>query len=80
MTAPDLPIGGTTGLCHETSATIDAAAVWLVAADRTGQAIVPELRQRFGLTTMEAIEAIREANRQRAATSFLTGTRLGGTA
>ncbi len=50
---------------HTATAAIDAAADWLLSADRTGQAIVPELRQRFGLTSLEACEAIREANRRR---------------
>lgn len=65
MTAPDIAVGGSTGCCHESSASIDAGADWLLSEDRTGQAIVPELRQRFGLTTLEAIEAIREANKRR---------------
>lgn len=63
-----LPIGGTTGLSHEHSASIDAAADWLLSeSDRTGQAILPEIKQRFGLTSLEAVEAIREANKRRAA-------------
>lgn len=52
---------------HEHSAVIDLAASWLLSEpDRRGQAIVPELKCRFGLTTLEAIEAIRAADRRRA--------------
>lgn len=42
---------------------IDAAAQWLATggADRT-KAVVPQLRQRFGLTAAEAVAAIRESN------------------
>lgn len=57
---------GATGMCHESTASIDAAADWLLSeSDRTGQAILPEIKQRFGLTNLEAVEAIREANRRR---------------
>jgi len=66
MTSPTIPGGGSTGIDHESSASIDAAADWLLSEpDRTGQAILPEMRQRFGLTSPEAIEAIREANKRR---------------
>ncbi|WP_036262968.1 hypothetical protein [Mesorhizobium sp. WSM2561] len=60
----NLPIGGTTGLCHETSAAIDEAATWLATTPRRqrGKPAVPLLRGRFGLTAQEACEAIREAN------------------
>lgn len=51
---------------HEHSAAIDEAARWLAAiADPSGMAIVPEIRTRFGLTSLEAIEAIRHANQLR---------------
>lgn len=60
---PDLPIGGTTGLCHEASAAVDEAGQWLARqGDMTGRAIVPELKTRFGLTALEAIEAIRASH------------------
>lgn len=72
MIAEIIPIGGTTGLCHEATASIEAAAQWLLSEpDRTGQAIVPEIKQRFGLTTLEAVEAIREANRRRPASNLV---------
>lgn len=61
----NLPVGGTTGLCHQSTAAIDQAAAWY-AANRstvTGPQIIRELRQRFGLTPLEAINALREAAR-----------------
>jgi hypothetical protein len=63
MEAKTLPIGGTTGLSHGHSAAVDQAAEWLAALqdhDRP-RPIVPLLRQLFGLTALEAVEAIREA-------------------
>ena len=60
----DLPIGGTTGLCHETSAAIDEAARWLATTPRRQRqrAAVPLLRERYGLSAPEACQAIAEAN------------------
>jgi hypothetical protein len=58
----DLPIGGTTGLCHETSAVISEAAAWY--RDHRydcERPVVPALRRRFGLTVTEALAAMREA-------------------
>lgn len=52
-----------TGLCHESSASIDEAAHWLRAnRDLAERPIIPALRRRFGLTPLEACQAIREAN------------------
>lgn len=63
---PDLPVGGTTGICHESRATIDDAALWLIMqGDMTGRAVVPEIRQRFGLSALEACEVIRTAGQYR---------------
>lgn len=58
MIASELPIGGTTGLSHEHSAAVELAARWL-AEHRTSltKAIIPALRERFGLSINEAIEA-----------------------
>lgn len=58
-----IPVGGTTGLSHEHSAAIDAAAEWLASTsqEKRPHPIVPALRQRFGLTALEAVQAIREA-------------------
>lgn len=62
-----LPIGGTTGLCHEHSAAIDEAAKWLAQTPRHQRGpAVPELKSRFGLNALEACAAIREANLMRA--------------
>jgi hypothetical protein len=49
---------------HEHSAAIDAAAEWLALnpRDRISRPVVPMLRERFGLSAMEAVEAIRAAN------------------
>ena len=49
---------------HEHSAAIDAAAEWLsrTPRERMNLPVVPMLRERFGLSVLEAIEAIRAAN------------------
>lgn len=64
----NLPIGGTTGHCHESTAAIEEAAAWLASPlrQRVNRPIVPHLKETFGLTTMEAMDAIREANLRRA--------------
>ena len=42
---------------------IELAARWLPdQPDHRGRALVPELRERFGITTAEAIEALRRAH------------------
>lgn len=65
MTSPDaLPVGGTTGHCHESTAAIEEAARWL-AANRTSldRPIVPTLKERFGLSALDAVRAAAEAVR-----------------
>lgn len=59
MTAPDL-----TPPEHEHSAAIEQAARWL-AANRTSldRPIVPTLKERFGLSALDAIRAAAEAVR-----------------
>jgi hypothetical protein len=60
ITAKDLPVGGTTGLSHEHSAAIDQAVEWLATTpfrDRP-KPLVPALRERFGLSALEACGAI----------------------
>ena len=48
---------------HTATAAIDDAARWIIAqGDTRGRALVPELKCRFGLTAVEACQAIREAN------------------
>lgn len=70
MMAPDVPVGGTSGHCHESTVAIEAATAWLLAEpDVRGRAIVPELKCRFGLTTLEACEAIGQAAWSRSATA-----------
>ncbi len=63
----DTPVGGTTGLCHETTAAIDDAARWLAEHRQELRAqlrpIVPALREQFGLSPNEALLAAAEAVR-----------------
>ncbi|MEO3385107.1 hypothetical protein [Mesorhizobium sp. CAU 1741] len=63
-----IPIGGSTGCDHEHSAAVDEAAAWLsqTPPQAIGKPVIPALRQRFGLTPLEACEAVREANLRRA--------------
>ncbi len=59
----DVPVGGTTGLDHETSAAIDEAARYLagLAGSDQPRPIVSHLQQRFGLSAADACAAIRDA-------------------
>lgn len=63
-----VPVGGSTGLDHESTAAIDEAAAWLATcpAHLRPSPIVPALRQRFDLSPTEACQVIREANLRRA--------------
>lgn len=55
-----------TGIDHEMTAKVDEAAVWLaVNWWKAERPLVPGLRKRFGITAIEAIEAMREAARVR---------------
>lgn len=56
-----IPVGGSTGHCHESTAAIDEAAAWLASEDHPPSPIVPALRRRFGLTAIEACMAITDA-------------------
>jgi hypothetical protein len=49
---------------HEHSAAICIAAAWLrsVPSNDRPRPLVPALRERFGLSALEAVEVIREAN------------------
>ncbi|WP_083591204.1 hypothetical protein [Aurantimonas sp. 22II-16-19i] len=58
----EVPVGGTTGLDHESSASIDEAAAWLASERNPPSPIIPALRRRFGLSPTEACQALREAN------------------
>lgn len=55
MMAPSTP------LAQVTSPGVAAAANWLAAEKSPPHPIVPDLRQRFGLTLLEAVAAVREA-------------------
>lgn len=59
------------GVDHETSEAVAHAGEWLsrTGRDRISAPIIPTLREKFGLSVQEAIEAVRDANlrRQRAA-------------
>lgn len=58
----EVPVGGTTGLCHENTAAISEAARWYAAhRDQCERPVIPALRRRFGLTAHEAVCALREA-------------------
>jgi len=48
---------------HDPNEAVREAALYLAGPrERTGEATIPDLRSRFGISTMEAIEAIRLAN------------------
>lgn len=49
---------------HEPSEAIDAAVAWLTETPRHLRpgAVVPQLRERFGLSTADAINALRDYN------------------
>lgn len=69
MIDPSVPVGGSTGHCHESNAAIDQAVAWLVAtptAQRPERPLVPLLREMFGLSATEACAAIREYRLQMA--------------
>lgn len=64
MIAPDLPIGGSTGLSHEHSEAVELAARWLAEHRKTlTRPIIPTLVERFGLSTLDAVRAAAEAVR-----------------
>lgn len=56
-----------TGLCHTSADAIGAAAHFLVETplEERLRPTVPLLRERFGLSPVQAVEAIREADRLR---------------
>ncbi|TIN38828.1 MAG: hypothetical protein E5Y10_24925 [Mesorhizobium sp.] len=58
----------------EPDVAVQAAAEWLAAGrGRTGRAIVPEMKIRFGITTPQACEAIRMAQQLRRRGANATG-------
>ena len=63
----DLPVGGTPGLCHESSASVEEAARWwLENAEAHRSCAVATLRSRFGLSAKEACQAFGLADKMRA--------------
>ena len=57
-----------TGLDHETTAAVDQVAQWLASLspdERRRRPAVPMLKERFGLSAVEACQAIRDAQRIR---------------
>ncbi|WP_412063752.1 hypothetical protein [Rhizobium sp. SYY.PMSO] len=54
-----------TGADHEHNESVTLAAQWLADQREAPARAVPELRQRFGLSAVEACEAIATANRFR---------------
>jgi hypothetical protein len=59
-----LPVGGTTGLCHQSSVAIEQAAAWYRDnREAVERPLIPALRRRFGLSAHEAVMALREARR-----------------
>ena len=69
MMAPDLPVGGSTGCCHEFTAAVSEAARYLavVPPEHRPRPLVPALRQMFDLSAVQACEAIAESHRIRRA-------------
>jgi hypothetical protein len=61
----EIPVGGSTGLDHGGSAAVDQAVAWLAVTPRAERGpAVPELKARFGLSAVQACEAIGLANRR----------------
>ena len=59
----EAPVGGSTGLCHQSTEAISEATAWYRAnRDLCDKPPIVSLKSRFGLTAQEAIYAIREAN------------------
>lgn len=66
---PDVPLGGSTGLCHETTAAIDECAAYLAAVppEERPRPLVPAMREMFGLSTVDVCAAIRASHEIRKA-------------
>jgi len=67
MSAASISLGVTTGLCHQSRGAVDLAAQWLASMPEESRPhpLVPVLRAQFGLSALEAVQAIREANEWR---------------
>lgn len=53
-----VPVGGTTGLSHEHSCAVELAAQWYSEQRPRPSPAVPAIREKFGLSAMEACEAL----------------------
>lgn len=65
MISEPISTGGTTGHSHEHSSAIEQAAIWFADQKEPPRPAVPALRDRFGLSTLEATEALAMAQRFR---------------
>jgi hypothetical protein len=63
----ELPVGGSTGLSHEHTASIEVAARYLAETPPIARPspLVPAMREMFGLTSIEVCAAIRESHQIR---------------
>jgi len=53
----DVPQGGSTGLSHEHTEAVILAAQWLCDEQNPPSPIIPSLKARFGLNSLQASEA-----------------------
>jgi hypothetical protein len=60
-----IPVGGSTGCDHQDNPAIDEAVIWLAAQKEAPHPVVPSLRARFNLSTLDACIALREAAEMR---------------
>lgn len=63
MTVESLPVGGTTGHSHEHNESVVHAAMWFSELKEPPAVAVPLLRERFGLSALEATESLAMARR-----------------
>lgn len=63
MTEASIPIGGSTGLCHESTPAIDECARYLasVPPEARPRPLVPAMREMFGLKPIDVCAAIRQS-------------------
>ncbi len=59
------PTGGATGLSQEHSESVVQAAMWLSEQQEQLRTAIPVLRERFGLTSLQATQAIALAQKFR---------------
>lgn len=63
-TDASIPVGGSTGLCHEASAAVDECARYLAAVPpgERPTPLVPAMREMFGISAIEVCAAIRQSH------------------